>query len=117
MYIKSVDLTIENYAGLLREKDKGKLHLANRDCDTGRDTRAGEYILTDKTYAQLVDKLTMKTTAVSLSPEIRDNVLQFYADPNAPNAMKRKAKQWRKLQNELETLKQSAPVQPQPASE
>jgi hypothetical protein len=117
MYIKSVDLTIENYAGLLREKGKGKLHLANRDCDTGRDTRAGEYILTDKTYAQLVDKLTMKTTAVSLSPEIRDNVLQFYADPNAPNAMKRKAKQWRKLQNELETLKQSAPVQPQPASE
>ncbi len=93
------------------------LHLPNRDCDTGRDTRAGEYVLTDKTYAQLVDKLTTKNAAASLSPEIRDNVLQFYADPNAPNATKRKAKQWRKLQNELETLKQSAAVQPQPASE
>ena len=117
MYIKSVDSTIENYAGLLREENKGKLHLPNRDCDTGRDTRAGEYVLTDKTYAQLVDKLTAKTTSASLSPEIRDNVLQFYADPNAPNAMKRKAKQWRKLQDELETLKQSTAAQPRPASE
>jgi Zinc dependent phospholipase C len=45
MYIKSVDATIENYAGLLREEDGGSLDLPNRDCDTGRDTRAGEYVL------------------------------------------------------------------------
>lgn len=117
LYIKSVDATVENYAGLLREEDKGKLHLPNRDCDTGQDTRPGEYVLTDKTYAQLVNKLVTKKAAVSLSPEIRDNVLQFYADPNAPNAMKRKPKEWQKLQAELETLKQTAAVQPQPASE
>jgi hypothetical protein len=117
MYIKSVDATIENYAGLLREQEKGKLQLPNRDCDTGRETRAGEYILTDKTYAQLVDKFITKNASASLSPELRNNVLQFYADPNAPNAIRKKAKQWRKLQNELQTLKQSAAAQPQPAEE
>ena len=116
MYIKSVDATIENYAGLLREQEKGKLQLPNRDCDTGRETRAGEYILTDKTYAQLVDEFITKNATASLSPELRNNVLQFYADPNAPNAIRKKAKQWRKLQNELQTLKQSA-AQPQPAEE
>jgi hypothetical protein len=117
MYIKSVDATVENYAGLLREEDKGKLYLPNRDFDTGRDTRAGEYVLSDKTYAQLVDKLITKNAAASLRPEIRDNLLQFYADPNAPNATKKKAKDWQKLQDQLETLKQSAAAPIQPASE
>jgi len=115
LYIKSVDATVENYAGLLREEDKGKLFLPNRDFDTGHDTRPGEYVLADKTYAELVDKLVTKNATASLSPEIRDNVLQFYADPNAPNALKKKDKDWRKLQNELETLKQSAAAPAQPA--
>ena len=117
LYIKSVDATIDNYGGLLREEDKAKLYLPNRDFDTGHDTRAGEYALTDTTYAELVDKLTTKNVVASVSPELRDNVLQFYADPNAPNALKKKPKDWEKLQKELETLKQSAAAQPQPAAE
>jgi len=117
LYIKSVDSTIENYAGLLREEKQGKLYLPNRDFDTGHDTRPGEYALTDKTYAQLVDKIVSKNDVASVSPELRDNVLQFYADPNAPNAVKKKAKDWAKLQKELETLKQAAAVQIQPAME
>ena len=117
LYIKSVDATIENYAGLLREEQKGKLHLPNRDFDTGHDTRPGEYALTDKTYAELVDKLVTNNAVASLSPELRDNVLRFYADPNAPNAIKKKPKDWEKLQRELETLKQKAAAPIQPAME
>jgi len=44
-------------------------------------------------------------------------VLQFYADPNAPNALKKKPKDWEKLQKELETLKQNAAAPTQPAAE
>jgi hypothetical protein len=117
MYIKSVDITIENYAGLLREQDKRKLQLTNRDFDTGRDTRSGEYALTDKTYAEWLDKLITKASAASIEPEIRANVLAFYADPNAPNAVKKKPKDWQKLQSELATLKESAAVQAQPAAQ
>src|SRR5712691_7892317 len=104
MYIKSVDQTVEEYARLLGEVRSGKLELPNRDFDTGRDTRAGEYALTDKTYAQLVDDLSNKSPN-PLPPGLRQNVLQFYSDMNAPIATKKNAKAWQKLQDELDKLK------------
>jgi Zinc dependent phospholipase C len=117
MYIKSVDATIENYAGLLREENNGKLDLPNRDCDTGGETRPGEYVLADKTYAQLIDKLTTKGPN-SLSVALRNNLIEFYSDSSAPIATKKNAKAWRKLQDQLDTLKQLAAAQPrqQPAA-
>jgi hypothetical protein len=117
LYIKSVDTTIENYASMLREENNGKLGLPNRDCDTGRETRAGEYVLTDKTYARLIDELTTKNAAGSLSPAIREDLLKFYADPSAPIATKKNGKAWQQLQNELDTLKSGAtqPRQERPA--
>jgi hypothetical protein len=105
MYIKSVDATVENYAGLLRAEDKKQLELPNRDCDTGGETRAGEYSLADETYADLIDELAKKNPG-ALSFSLRDNLLQFYSDPTAPVATKKNAKAWRKLQEELEALKQ-----------
>jgi hypothetical protein len=120
MYIKSVDATIENYASLLREQDNGKLDLANRDCDTGRETRPGEYVLADKTYAHLVDELSTKKTAGALNPAVVGNLLQFYSDPDAPNVTKQHARAWQKLQDELHALKQRSalpPAQPPAAIE
>jgi hypothetical protein len=107
MYIKSVNETVENYTHLLSQADDPKLDLPNRDCDTGRETRAGEYVLTDKTYASLIDKLAGKNSD-PLSPALSENILQFYSDPNAPNAARKDATAWRKLQGELEKLKQPA---------
>lgn len=48
MYIKSVNDTVENYTHLLSQAGNPKLELPNRDCDTGGETRAGEYALTEK---------------------------------------------------------------------
>jgi hypothetical protein len=110
LYIKSVDATVENYSGFLRQAKGSALELPNRDCDTGRDTRAGEYVLTDKTYARLIDELAQKTSA-PLDDALRADLIQFYSDPNAPNAAKKDAKQWRKLQDELDQLKQRVTVQ------
>src|SRR5207302_6717247 len=76
MYIKSVDATVENYTGLLQQEAKATLYLPNRDFDTGHDTQAGEYGLSDKTFAQLVDELTTKKSDTPLAPEIRDNILK-----------------------------------------
>ena len=112
MYIKSVDATVEDYTGLLKATNSGSLQLPNRDFDTGRETRPGEYALTDKTYAELVDKLANKTSD-PLDPSLRDNVLHFYSDPNAPIATRKNKKAWKKLQEELTRLKQrtaSAPA-------
>src|SRR6266853_4258006 len=107
MYIKSVNDTVENYSHLLSHAGSEKIELPNRDCDTGRETRAGEYELTDKTYADLVDDLASKTSD-PLNPALRDDLLHFYSDPNAPVATRKNAKAWQKLQDELEKLKQRA---------
>ena len=116
MYIKSVDATVENYTGLLHQTNGGTLDLPNRDFDTGRETKPGEYVLTDKTYAMLVDKLAGKT-GDPLDPALRDNLLHFYSDPNAPIATRKNKKDWQKLQSELEKIKQqsASPVAQPPA--
>src|SRR5580704_2737269 len=88
MYIKSVNDTVENYSHLLSHAGSEKIELPNRDCDTGRETRAGEYALTDKTYAHLIDQLASKTSG-PLSPGLRENLFQFYSDLNAPNATRK----------------------------
>jgi hypothetical protein len=92
---------------LLRQAKDGKVDLPNRDFDTGKETRRGEYALTDKTYAELVDNLTSKTSD-PLSPALREDLLRFYADPNASDATRKNAKAWQKLQAEWEGLKQRA---------
>jgi len=109
MYIKSVDETVESYSVLLREAHDGKVDLPNRDFDTGRETRAGEYILTDKTYAQLLDELTKKSLN-TVTPELQKNVLTFYGNLDAPIATKKNPKDWQKLQDELKQLKGVTPV-------
>jgi hypothetical protein len=109
MYIKSVDETVQNYSGLLRDQGSGKLNLPNRDCDTGRDARAGEYGLADKTYAKLLGDLANKASD-PLPPALRQNLLDFYADLNAPIATKADKKAWKKLQDELEKLKSNNPA-------
>jgi Zinc dependent phospholipase C len=104
LFIKSVDATVSGYQKLLRESQSGTLHLANRDCDTGVETRAGEYVLADQTYARLLNDLAGKDFA-QVPAELREDILVFYRNPDAPIATKRKAKDWKRVQAELQQLK------------
>ena len=104
LYVASVDRTVENYSKLLRQTAEGKLQLANTDFDTGRDTRAGEYGLTDQTYARLLDQLVGHNFD-QITPALRSNILAFYSDPGAPIATKKKPDAWQKTQAEIEKLR------------
>ena len=104
LYIASVDRTVQDYTKLLHETADGKLQLANTDFDTGRDTRAGEYRLTDKTYARLLDQLAGHNFD-RITPELRSNISAFYSDPNAPLATKTNPEDWKKTMDELEKLR------------
>ncbi len=110
LYIASVNRTLDNYKSLLVEVREKKLHLPNTDFDTGRMTHAGEYKLTDNAYAHLVDQLSQDNFH-QIAPELRNNILAFYSDPNAPIATKRDASAWEKTQQELERLKTLPPEQ------
>ncbi len=104
LYIASVDKTVEDYTKLLQETADGNLQLANTDFDTGHETRAGEYRLTDDAYARLLDQLAGHNFD-QISPELRGNILAFYSDPNALIATKKKPAAWQKTQEELERLR------------
>ena len=113
LYIASVNHTVDSYRGLLVEVGNKDLALTNTDFDTGRDTQAGEYPLTDKAYAYLLDKLAAHNFD-NLTPDLRKNILAFYSNPAAPLATKKDAGAWQKTQDELQRLKNLSPDQVPP---
>jgi hypothetical protein len=106
MYIQSINKTVDDYGALLREQKGGQLKIADMDFDTGRETRAGEYSLADKTYAHLLHDLA-KNNFSQATPDLRENILSFYANPDAQVATKKNAKDWKQTQEELARLKES----------
>jgi hypothetical protein len=111
LYVASVNRTLDNYKNLLREVKANDLRLTNTDFDTGRLTDAGEYKLTDKTYAHLLDQLS-KDNFQQVTPDLQQNILKFYKDPRAPLTTKADHSAWERVQLELEHLRT---VQPQAA--
>jgi hypothetical protein len=114
MYIKSVEDTVNNYRSLLTKAGANDLKLADDDLDTGSPTEPGEYPLSDKTYAKLVQKLA-ETNFAQVSPALRANVLTFYGDLSRPVETKKHKDEWRKTLQALNALK-STKVQEQKAS-
>ncbi|HVO63007.1 MAG TPA: zinc dependent phospholipase C family protein [Terriglobales bacterium] len=114
MYLDSLRHTKEEYRAVLAEAWTQHLNLPNKDFDTGKETRAGEYVLTDKTYARLLDELA-KHHFVHLTPELRSDILEFYSNLNAPIATKHDKKQWERTVAELNELK-SAPINAETAA-
>jgi Zinc dependent phospholipase C len=116
MYIKSVDETVEHYKHVLVDTKQDRLDLPNLDFDTGRETRGGEYVLTDKTYARLLDELAQKDFK-PVSPELRSDILRFYADAVAPIATAQDQEAWSKTEEELAKLRALAPEELTPQKE
>jgi hypothetical protein len=67
--------------------------------------------MNDDVHAKLLEELAKQNFA-GVTPDLRAELLQFYSDPNAPNATKRKPKDWTKVQVALQQLKNTpqAPV-------
>jgi len=84
--------------------------IPNDNFDTGKPAPPGTYFMNDDVHAELVEALA-KTNFKDMTPAIRDELMSFYSDPNAPYATKRKPKEWAKLQVALQELK-SAPATP-----
>jgi hypothetical protein len=82
--------------------------LPNDNFDTGEITGPGKYRLNDETHAELLHALA-KQNFRGASPEVRTELLEFFGHTDAPYAMKRKPKDWAKVQSELEPLKNAVP--------
>jgi hypothetical protein len=109
LYFKSINLTVDQYRAFLEEVRTHKLALPNYDLDSGQATKAAEYSLTDDTYAKLLDQLSEKKFDRT-SPELRDNILQFYSDLSVPIETKKDQVRWQGVLTALDQLKSAAPA-------
>src|SRR5580698_213599 len=110
LYIKSINTTVDQYRGFLEEVRGDTLVLPNRDLDSGSMTAPAEYTLADDTYAQLLEQLSERKFK-QISPELRDNLLQFYSDLSAPIDTKSNPARWQGVVNALDQLKAVTPMQ------
>jgi hypothetical protein len=104
LLMESFNETLDRYRKMLAQTEAGPLDLPNRDFDTGRPTRAGEYELADKAYAKLLEKLE-KRNFENLTPQLRENILAFFSDLSAPIAIKKDKDDWRDTLRALNNLK------------
>jgi hypothetical protein len=108
MYFKSINTTVDQYRIYLTQVGAGSLELTNTDFDTGKETKAAEYSLTDETYAKLLGQLTARKFDLT-SPELRNNILNFYSDLSLPLETKKDSAQWQSVLASLDQLKLAAP--------
>jgi hypothetical protein len=107
MFEASFNATLDRYRKLLSDAGSDRLQLPNDNFDTGELTGPGKYRLNDETHAKLLDALS-KQDFRGASPEVRAELREFFGHPDAPYAIKRKPKDWARVQAELEQLKIAA---------
>jgi hypothetical protein len=108
LYIKSINVTVDQYRIFLTGVRTNSLTLANCDFDTGEPTKAAEYSLTDETYAKLLAQLSDRKFDRT-SPELRANILEFYSDLSAAIETKKDNVRWQSVLKSLDQLKAAAP--------
>jgi hypothetical protein len=104
MFQASFNATMDRYRNLLKEVGEDRLKLLNNNFDVGVATGPGEYRMNDDAHAELLEKLAQKNFA-DMSPGLRNELLAFYADLNAPYTTKRKPEKWSKVEADLQKLK------------
>jgi hypothetical protein len=109
MYFKSINTTVDQYRIYLQQVRAGSLKLANCDFDSGKETKAAEYSLTDETYAELLGQLVERKFDQT-SPDLRENILNFYADLSLPLETKKDSARWQRVLSSLDQLKLAIPT-------
>ena len=108
----SFNAAVESFSRELGKIPNGEPTIPNTNFDTGGPVEPGEYSLADKAYAELLDRLK-QTQFKNMSPELRADILAYYADTSIPFATKKKPKDWAQVLADLNELK-SAPASAPP---
>jgi hypothetical protein len=109
LYFKSINTTVDQYRALLKEVRTDSLRPPNCDLDDGNRTRAGEYSLTDDTYAALLARLSKRKFDLTTT-DLRDNILRFYSDLSVSIETKKDKVGWQSVLTALDQLKLVTPA-------
>lgn len=104
MFIDSFRVTLDRYQALLADIKHRRLVLENRNLDTGKPIRAGDYELADRTYGKLLHRLAQDRFARA-APALRNAILAFYEGPGTPQSAHKNPEASQKLSRELEEMK------------
>jgi len=109
LYFKSINTAVDQYKVYLEEVRTDSLVLPNCDFDTGKETKAAEYSLTDETYAKLLSQLTERKFDLTTAA-LQEDILQFYSDLSAPIETKKDQARWQSVLVSLDQLKLVTPA-------
>jgi hypothetical protein len=84
----------------------------NLDLDTGAAVRPGSYRLTDETYAKLLNHI-VSNPLDRVPSGLKQDVIAYYANPDAPDTVKRYPAKWSRVQSQVAILSSMA-TYPQP---
>jgi hypothetical protein len=104
MFEASFNATLDRYRKLLAEVREGTLKLPNDNFDVGENTGPGKYGLNDQAHAKLLGQLAENKFA-NATPELKAELLHFFAEPDAPYATKKKPEAWARVQVQLQQLR------------
>jgi Zinc dependent phospholipase C len=105
-FLDSFAKTVTQYRVLIDESSRPRPVLENRNFDTGRLVKAGDYPLVDATYARLVETLVKRQEAGATIPRpLRANIMTFYANLDAPIETRKHRKEWARLLRDLDRIK------------
>ena len=104
-YISSVNLSTAALAVYLQRLMGTQIDvgLPDRDLDTGQRVVPGGYLLTDRTYARLLARIT-KIPTDTIPAGLKQDVIAYYADPAAPISTMKEPKKWAAVQGQLKVL-------------
>jgi Zinc dependent phospholipase C len=89
LFLESFAATGDRYRGWLADVRQGRLRLDNRNLDTGYETARGDYILADKTYQKLVDRLASRDCG-EVPRALAENIAAYYRSATANAEFARK---------------------------
>jgi hypothetical protein len=105
MYLRSMNAATGTLQKLLAEWNTSEQLLPDLDLDTGEKVRPGGYRLTDQTYATLLEKIT-RQPCKQVPAGLKQDIVNYYADPHAPISTKENSEEWARLQKQLIVLKE-----------
>jgi hypothetical protein len=104
LFIDSFDRSTKQFAEKINEVMSGSLKLEPKNYDVGVVTPPGSYRLDDQAQCYWLTLLAAKNLT-TVTPAIRNELLRYYSDLEAPIATKNDRKKWRQLVAELQQLK------------
>jgi hypothetical protein len=108
-FIASFDTSLTAYERALTQLQSGKVALPNIDFDTGQPATPGEYGLCDKTYDDLLVKLS-DNKFIDLTEPLQNNILNFYKQADTAQFVLKYPADWKKTSLALQQLKAATPI-------